>query len=109
MGFERRLLALGFPQAGTFNGSTAVQATTLASWLEDRVIRFELFGDEIDAILEVDPLRGEILADRAIAERFYNFLVPNFALSNTDRMPAILVPLECCDFPLSNSAKIVGI
>jgi len=57
MGFERRLLALGFPQAGTFNGSTAVQATTLASWLEDRVIRLlamearaPLRAGELDAL-----------------------------------------------------------
>ena len=31
---------------------------------EDRVIRFELFGDEVEAILEVDPLRGEVLGER---------------------------------------------
>jgi excinuclease ABC subunit B len=30
---------------------------------EDRVIRVELFGDELEALLEVDPLRGEILRD----------------------------------------------
>jgi len=30
---------------------------------EDRVIRLELFGDELEAILEVDPLRGEVLAE----------------------------------------------
>jgi excinuclease ABC subunit B len=30
---------------------------------EDVVIRIELFGDEIEALLEVDPLRGEILRD----------------------------------------------
>ena len=32
---------------------------------EDRVIRLELFGDELEAILQVDPLRGEILAELA--------------------------------------------
>ena len=31
---------------------------------EERVIRFELFGDELESILEVDPLRGEILEER---------------------------------------------
>jgi len=30
---------------------------------EDRVIRVELFGDEIEALVEVDPLRGEILRE----------------------------------------------
>ena len=30
---------------------------------EDRVIRAELFGDEIEALLEVDPLKGEILGE----------------------------------------------
>ena len=39
MGFERRLLALGFPEAHAFDGSSAKQASSLASWLEDRVIR----------------------------------------------------------------------
>ena len=39
MGFERRLLALGFPEARAFDGSNAKQASSLASWLEDRVIR----------------------------------------------------------------------
>ena len=39
MGFERRLLALGFPEAHAFDGSNAKQASSLASWLEDRVIR----------------------------------------------------------------------
>ena len=39
MRFERRLLALGFPEARAFDGSNAKQASSLASWLEDRVIR----------------------------------------------------------------------
>ncbi|HVS17619.1 MAG TPA: excinuclease ABC subunit UvrB [Planctomycetota bacterium] len=30
---------------------------------QDVVIRIELFGDQIEALLEVDPLRGEILRD----------------------------------------------
>ena len=37
--FERRLLALGFPEARAFDGSSERQALTLASWLEDRVVR----------------------------------------------------------------------
>jgi excinuclease ABC subunit B len=32
---------------------------------EERVIRVELFGDEIEALVEVDPLRGEVLRDLA--------------------------------------------
>jgi len=31
---------------------------------EDRVIRIELFGDEIEALVEVDPLRGEVLGEK---------------------------------------------
>jgi excinuclease ABC subunit B len=30
---------------------------------DDRAIRVELFGDEVEAIMEIDPLRGEILRD----------------------------------------------
>jgi excinuclease ABC subunit B len=30
---------------------------------EDRVIRVEMFGDDVEALVEVDPLRGEILRD----------------------------------------------
>jgi excinuclease ABC subunit B len=33
------------------------------SYEEDLVLRIELFGDVVDAILEVDPLRGEILGE----------------------------------------------
>ena len=32
---------------------------------EDRVIRVEFFGDEIEGIYEVDPLRGEVLSTLA--------------------------------------------
>ena len=31
---------------------------------EDKVIRIEFFGDEIEAILEVDPLKGVVLGER---------------------------------------------
>jgi len=33
------------------------------SYEEDRVIRVEMFGDEIESLLQVDPLRGEILSE----------------------------------------------
>ena len=31
---------------------------------EERAIRVELFGDEVEAIMEIDPLRGEVLRER---------------------------------------------
>jgi excinuclease ABC subunit B len=37
---------------------------------ESRAIRVELFGDEIEALLEIDPLRGEILAELPRAQIF---------------------------------------
>jgi len=48
---------------GTFRARGDV-VEVFPAYEEDRVIRFELFGDELEAILEVDPLRGEILAER---------------------------------------------
>ena len=49
---------------GTFRARGDV-VEIFPAYEEDRIIRVELFGDEVDALLEVDPLRGEILADRA--------------------------------------------
>ncbi|MEW6073888.1 MAG: excinuclease ABC subunit UvrB [Planctomycetota bacterium] len=48
---------------GTFRARGDV-VEVFPAYEEDRVIRFELYGDEVDAILEVDPLRGEVLAER---------------------------------------------
>jgi excinuclease ABC subunit B len=48
---------------GTFRARGDV-VEVFPSYEEDRTIRIELFGDEIEAILDVDPLRGEILAER---------------------------------------------
>ncbi len=48
---------------GTFRARGDV-IEVFPSYEEDRVIRFELFGDDLESILEVDPLRGEILAER---------------------------------------------
>ncbi|MFT5080125.1 MAG: excinuclease ABC subunit B [Planctomycetota bacterium] len=48
---------------GTFRARGDV-VEVFPSYEEDRVIRIELFGDEVDAILEVDPLRGEILGEK---------------------------------------------
>ncbi|MEX1026294.1 MAG: excinuclease ABC subunit UvrB [Planctomycetota bacterium] len=47
---------------GTFRARGDV-VEVFPAYEEDRVIRIEFFGDEVDAILEVDPLRGEILAE----------------------------------------------
>ncbi len=47
---------------GTFRARGDV-VEVFPAYEEDRVIRIELFGDEVDAILQVDPLRGEILGE----------------------------------------------
>ncbi|MAB80553.1 MAG: excinuclease ABC subunit B [Planctomycetes bacterium] len=48
---------------GTFRARGDV-VEVFPAYEEERVIRFELFGDELESILEVDPLRGEILEER---------------------------------------------
>ena len=48
---------------GTFRARGDV-VEVFPAYEEDRVIRFELFGDELESILEIDPLRGEVLAER---------------------------------------------
>jgi excinuclease ABC subunit B len=48
---------------GTFRARGDV-VEVFPAYEESRVIRFELFGDELESIVEVDPLRGEILAER---------------------------------------------
>ena len=48
---------------GTFRARGDV-VEVFPSYEESRVIRFELFGDELESIVEVDPLRGELLAER---------------------------------------------
>ena len=47
---------------GTFRARGDV-IEVFPAYENDKVIRIELFGDEVEAILEVDPLRGEILAE----------------------------------------------
>jgi excinuclease ABC subunit B len=47
---------------GTFRARGDV-IEVFPSYEEQRVIRFELFGDELESILMVDPLRGEILSE----------------------------------------------
>jgi len=48
---------------GTFRARGDV-IEVFPAYEEDRVIRIELFGDEIESLVEVDPLRGEVLGDR---------------------------------------------
>ncbi len=47
---------------GTFRARGDV-IEVFPAYEEDRVIRLELFGDELEALLEVDPLRGEVLRE----------------------------------------------
>jgi excinuclease ABC subunit B len=47
---------------GTFRARGDV-IEVFPAYEEDVVVRIELFGDQIDALLEVDPLRGEILRE----------------------------------------------
>jgi excinuclease ABC subunit B len=47
---------------GTFRARGDV-IEVFPSYEEDAVVRIELFGDEIDSLVSVDPLRGEVLAD----------------------------------------------
>jgi excinuclease ABC subunit B len=47
---------------GTFRARGDV-IEVFPAYEEDRVIRLELFGDELESILEVDPLRGEVLGE----------------------------------------------
>ncbi|MBL8862961.1 MAG: excinuclease ABC subunit UvrB [Planctomycetes bacterium] len=48
---------------GTFRARGDV-IEVFPAYEEDRVIRVELFGDEIEALVEVDPLRGEVLCEK---------------------------------------------
>ncbi len=53
--------------ANLTRGTFRVRGDTLEIWpaYEETVVRIELWGDEIDRILEIDPLTGEILRERA--------------------------------------------
>ncbi len=47
---------------GTFRARGDV-IEVFPAYEEDRVIRIEMFGDEIESLVEVDPLRGEVLGE----------------------------------------------
>jgi excinuclease ABC subunit B len=49
---------------GTFRARGDV-VEVFPAYEEDRVLRVELFGDEIESLVEVDPLRGEVLGEHA--------------------------------------------
>src|SRR3954453_8481775 len=57
---------------------------------EDRVSRVEFFGDEIERITEIDPLTGELLAERKELSIYpaTHFVTPN------DKLMAALVDIE---------------
>jgi len=48
---------------GTFRARGDV-VEVFPAYEEDRVLRFEFFGDEVEAITEVNPLLGEVLGNR---------------------------------------------
>ncbi len=64
----RRLTQLQYPRnnldfrRGTFRARGDV-VEVFPAYEDNKVVRIELFGDEIEALLEVDPLRGEILGE----------------------------------------------
>src|SRR5262245_9396732 len=63
---------------GTFRARGDV-IEVFPAYEEDRVIRLELFGDELESILEVDPLRGEILGqlERTTLYPSGHYVTPN--------------------------------
>ena len=64
----RQLTQLQYPRnnldfkRGTFRARGDV-IEVFPAYEDNKVIRIELFGDEIEALLEIDPLRGEILGE----------------------------------------------
>ena len=57
---------------------------------EDLAIRIEFFGDEVERIVEIDPLTGELLADR---ERVDIYPAKHFVTSQ-EKIDAALVDVE---------------
>ena len=64
----RQLTQLQYPRnnldfkRGTFRARGDV-IEVFPAYEDNKVIRIEMFGDEIEALLEVDPLRGEVLSE----------------------------------------------
>src|SRR5438094_3120824 len=57
---------------------------------EDRLVRVEFFGDEVERITEVDPLTGELLAER----RDVNVYPASHYVTPADKMKAAIVDIE---------------
>src|SRR5215212_4802647 len=57
---------------------------------EDRVFRVEFFGDEVERITEIDPLTGEILAER----KEMNVYPATHFVTPADKMKAAIVDIE---------------
>jgi len=79
----RQLTQMQYPRnnldfrRGTFRARGDV-VEVFPAYEEQKVIRIELFGDEVDALLEVDPLRGEILGelDRTVLYPSGHYVTP---------------------------------
>ncbi|HXG40708.1 MAG TPA: excinuclease ABC subunit UvrB, partial [Candidatus Limnocylindrales bacterium] len=57
---------------------------------EERVVRVEFFGDEVERITELDPLTGELLAER----REVNIYPATHYVTPRDKLEAALVDIE---------------
>ena len=57
---------------------------------EDRVFRVEFFGDEVERITEIDPLTGELLAER----QEMNIYPATHFVTPADKMMAALVDID---------------
>jgi excinuclease ABC subunit B len=103
----RRLTQLQYPRnnldfrRGTFRARGDV-IEVFPAYEEDRVVRVELFGDEIEALLEVDPLRGEVLAEleRATIYPAGHYVTPQARLEKAlvgiaQELEGRLAELEC--------------
>ncbi|HYL40745.1 MAG TPA: excinuclease ABC subunit UvrB, partial [Candidatus Binatus sp.] len=57
---------------------------------EERIVRVEFFGDEVERITELDPLTGELLADR----RDINVYPATHYVTPADKLKAAIVDIE---------------
>src|SRR5262245_1018324 len=57
---------------------------------EERIVRVEFFGDEVERITEVDPLTGELLAER----RDVNVYPATHYVTPADKLKAAIVDIE---------------
>ena len=57
---------------------------------EERIVRVEFFGDEVERITEIDPLTGELLAERKEVNVYpaTHYVTPN------DKLKAAIVDIE---------------